>query len=183
MVGSDPGEWAYEVVTKMDERWSQGWRSYVQPQGGLEGRGTNEGGWDGYVPPSPLWASKATPTPQEARSSSLGLQDLATLLPHCSLPCSCHTSCILLHTPTWAKPHAALEGGPVCTPPQGCLNWPAALSVSSGPPLPGPCPGAQTWALRLAAALSKVVFRSSDLQVLFSIALGEPGAPSTRGHP
>lgn len=31
--------------------------------------------------------------------------------------------------------------------------------------------------------LSKVVFRPSDLQVLFYVALGELGAPSTCGHP
>lgn len=64
----------------------------------------------------------------------------------------------------------------------GCPRQLRALGPF-GPSLTQTPPGAQTWALGLAAALCKVVLRPSDLQVPFSIAMGEPGAPSTRGHP
>lgn len=112
-----------------------------------------------------------------------GAQGPSHILAHCSFPCSRHTSHILLHPCTGAKPCAALEEGAVEAPLQGCPHWPFALSAPSGAPLPGAPSGAQTWALKLATVLSKVIFRPSDLQVPFSITLGEPGAPTTQGHP
>lgn len=172
----------------MDERWSKGWRSYVQPWGSLEAGGGAVGVGGMAVSPHPfLWASKATPTPQEARSSSLGLQDPATLLPHCSLPCSRHTSGILLHSSTWAKPHAALEEGPAYTAPQGSPNWPSALSASSGPPSLEPRPSAQTWVLRLAAVPARwfsdlVIYRYCSPLPWGSWELHPLGAPAPPGH-
>lgn len=83
------------------------------------------------VPPlAPL--SKATPTPQEASSSSLEAKDPASLLPHCSSPCSPHTSCILLRTPTWAESRAALRKGPWRLHRRAARTSPSALAASSG---------------------------------------------------
>lgn len=67
-------------------------------------------------------------------------------------------------------------------PTPGLPKLATSSPAPSGPPLPGPPPGAQTWALGLAGALSMVVLRPSDLQVPFFITLGEPGAPSAQGH-
>lgn len=67
-------------------------------------------------------------------------------------------------------------------PTPGLPKLATSSPAPSGPPLPRPPPGAQTWALGLAGALSMVVLRPSDLQVPFFITLGEPGAPSAQGH-
>lgn len=160
---------------------SRGWRRYVQPWGGSEGRGDKlGGGWLCLSPPP--WASNVTPTPQEA-SSSLGLRDQATFLPtapspaHVTLPTSYSTRAPG-QSPgqPWRKGQWKLHSRDAHT---GHLLF-QLLQVL---PCPGPPPGAQTWALKLATVLSKVIFRPSDLQVPFSVTLGEPRAPSTQGHP
>lgn len=185
MAGSDPGEWAYRWSLD-DERWSKG-RGLCTAPGGLEGRGKwGSVGWlcPPYPPPKPpplprrqalpLWKPRTQPP-----SNPL----LLTLLPS-------H----FLH-PT---PHAHLGGvpcspeeGAVETPPQGSPHRPLCSCSLFRPPWPGPRPGAQTWALRLAAVLSKVVFRPSDLQVLFYVPWaswglhplgGTLGSPAPPGH-
>lgn len=148
--------------------------------GGLEGRGKwGSVGWlCAPYPPSP----KPPHTPQEASYSSLEAKDPASLLPHCSSPCSSHFLHPTRHAHLGGVPCSPEEGA-VETPPRGSPHQPLCSCSLFRPPWPGPRPGAQTWALRLAAVLSKVVFRPSDLQVLFYVALGELGAPSTWGHP
>lgn len=150
--------------------------------GGLGGGGGRAGGMamppplpgPPKPPPSPggkLFLSR-TQGPSRTHSPLL----LTLLTPHFPHPTpSAHLG----------KADAALGEGQ-CEPHPRAAHTGYVLSAPSGPPSPRPSPptpGAQTWALGLAAALCKVVLRPSDLQVPFSIAIGEPGAPSTRGHP
>lgn len=181
MVGSDPGEWAYEVVTKWMRGGQRDGGVMYSPRVAWRGGGQMRVGGMAMSPHTPSGPPKPPHSPGGTRflsgppgPSHTPTPLLLTLL--VTLPASYSTR------PPGQSPRQPWRKGQ-CLVPQGCLNWPSALSASSGPPEPGPCPGAQTWALRWAAELSKVVFGSSDLQVLFSIALGELGAPSTRGHP
>lgn len=153
---------------------------YVQPRVAWRG-GASGDRWDGCAPPSPpLQSHSHSPGGKLFLSGSQGPSLPPTPLLLTLLPSH------FLH-PT---PHAHLGGvpcspeeGAVETPPQGSPHQPLCSCSLFRPPWPGPRPGAQTWTLRLAAVLSKVVFRPSDLQVLFYVALGELGAPSTCGHP
>lgn len=96
------------------------------------------------------------------------------------MPCSHHTSCSLLHRPTWATPGAAPREGQ-CKPRPGAAHTSHVLYGSFRPSFARTPPGAPTWALGLTGALSKVVLRPNDLQVPFSTTLGDPRALPTGG--
>lgn len=136
--------------------------------GGLEGEGDELGGWLCPPPGGKLFLSR---TQGPSHTCSPLLLTLLTLhFPHPTPSAHLGTA------------DAALGEGQ-CEPHPRAAHSGYVLSAPSGPPSPRPPPGAQTWALGWAAALCKVILRPSDLQVPFSIAMGEPGAPSTRGHP
>lgn len=125
--GGGPMRWSL-----MDERWSRGWRNYVQPRGDLEGRGMSR-----------VWrCHPACPCPGPPKPP-LHPRRRAPLPTHRSSPCSRHTSCILLHQLLWANPGPALRGGASANPTPGLPTPATALPTPSGRPLPRPlfgCP-------------------------------------------
>lgn len=164
----------------MDESWSRGWRNYVQPWGGLEGKAdVGAWGWGVAVPhPSPPWLSEAPSPPLGASSSSWGLSYTPTPLP---------LTLLTSHDLHLTSAHLGKPGvGGQCKPPppKGFTNRPLALWGLSGLPFSGPSPG----------ALSKAPFSDLATYRYRSLpAFGEPmglhslratlGSPALTGPP
>lgn len=140
-------EWAYRW--SLDDEVVKGTGLCTAP-GGSEGRG--KWGWLGWLcpPTPPLQSHPHSPGGKRLLSGSQGPSLPPT---HCFSPCAPHTFCILLRSPTWAEPRAALRKGP----------WrPHRRAARTGPSALQPLQASLAWAPSRCSNLGSEVGRSAQ---------------------